>query len=461
MTIWTPALAAGRPAYLALADAIADDRKAGRLKPGDKLPPHRTLAYALGLTVGTVTRGYAEAARRGLARGEVGRGTFVADGVRPEQADAAFVRRQAFDADTLNLTITRPALGGVAAPLRAALARLADRDLDDLIDYAAPEGLPAHREAVAAALRRQGAPVTADRVIVSSGAQNALALAAAGLLRPGDRVAVDPLTYPGFKTAASLFGLVLVAVAGDGDGMSPAALAQAANQGCTAVYLMPTLHNPTTATMPAERREAIAAVAETQDLLVLEDDVYGFLADAPPVRFAELAPRRTALVGGVSKYMAPALRIGWIAPPADRVGAVANALRGLAWMASPLMAEVAAEALASGLADDMALAQRAEAAARMEIARNRLGRWLGPTPTAAMHAWLPLPEPWRTSAFMAEAEARRIAVTGAGAFAVGRADAPHAIRFGLGPSSRERLDRGLAVLADLLASPPRAGAAVV
>ena len=69
--------ARGNPLYLALAGAIAADVQTGRLKAGDRLPPHRDLADALGVTVTTVTRGYDEAERRGLIRGEVGRGTFV------------------------------------------------------------------------------------------------------------------------------------------------------------------------------------------------------------------------------------------------------------------------------------------------------------------------------------------------------------------------------------------------
>ncbi len=97
----------------------------------------------------------------------------------------------------------------------------------------------------------------------------------------------------------------------------------------------------------------------------------------------------------------------------------------------------------------------------MAVVRRTLGRWLHEAPEIAMHAWLPLPEPWRADAFVAEAEARRIAVTGAGAFAVGRGRAPHAIRFGLGAAPLDRLEEGLATLAGLLAAPPRAGAAVV
>jgi len=463
MTIWTPALAADKPAYLALADAVAKDRADGALAPGAKLPPHRDLAYRLGLTVGTVTRGYAEAARRGLVRGEVGRGTFVTDRARGPASAADFGRHDLAESGQINLTITRPVVGGFLDGLQAGLARLATQDLSQLADYGPAEGALAHRSAIADWLESRGAPMTAERVIVCSGAQNALALAAAGLFRPGDAIAVDPLTYPGFKTAANLFGLPLTPIPGDDAGMDPDALADAAaRQGVRGVYLMPNLHNPTMTTMPLDRRRALAAVAEAHDLLILEDDVYGFLHERPAQGFAGLAPDRTALIGSVSKFLAPALRVGWLAPPSARAADAASVLRGLAWMASPLTAEIAADALRSGEADRAATAQRAEATARMALVRQTLGEWLpAHAPETAMHVWLPLPEPWRADQFVAEAGARGVAIVAAGAFAVGRARAVHAIRIGLGAASRPRLAEALQVLAELLTAPPRAGAAIV
>lgn len=461
MTIWTPTLTTDRPAYLALADAIAQDRKSGRLAVGEKLPPHRELAFQLGLTVGTVTRGYQEAARRGLTRGEVGRGTFVAAAESPALIDAAFAQRQAFDAGILNLTITRPALSGAKAPMATALARLsADAALERLIDYGPPEGHSEHRAAIARWLEASGTTAHPDRIVISSGAQNALALAAAGLLRPGDVVAVDPLSYPGFKSVASLFSLRLVEVPGDADGMSPEGLAAAADAGAVAVYLMPNLHNPTMATMPLARREALAETAMAHDLLILEDDVYGFLLEdddrLPPI--SSMAPDRTATIGSVSKFISPALRVGWLMTPARTASQAANALRGMSWMASPMLSAIVADAIDSGEAARLAAAQRREAQARMAIARELLGPWLPDAPPDAMHLWLPLPEPWRADAFVAEAEAQRIAITGAGAFAVGRGRAPHAVRLGLGAATLPQLTGGIETLARLIAAPPRAAA---
>jgi DNA-binding GntR family transcriptional regulator len=92
MTIWIPDLSSHRgPRYLAIADALAIDIRSSRLSPGDRLPTHRELAYQLGVTVGTVTRAYGEAERRGLIGGEVGRGTFV----RSDLAVRASIRTNA------------------------------------------------------------------------------------------------------------------------------------------------------------------------------------------------------------------------------------------------------------------------------------------------------------------------------------------------------------------------------
>jgi len=87
MTNWTPTLASDKPRYVAIADAIAADLTGGKLKAGDRLPPQRELAWKLGVTIGTVTRAYQEASKRGLLTGEVGRGSYLRD-PRPNYAAA-------------------------------------------------------------------------------------------------------------------------------------------------------------------------------------------------------------------------------------------------------------------------------------------------------------------------------------------------------------------------------------
>ena len=108
MTMWTPDLRQRvGPRYLAIAEALADDAGGGRLRPGTRLPTHRDLADRLGVTVGTITRAYAEATRRGLVTGEVGRGTFVRAAARPVAPAAAPVA----EAGLIDLSANLPPAG--------------------------------------------------------------------------------------------------------------------------------------------------------------------------------------------------------------------------------------------------------------------------------------------------------------------------------------------------------------
>lgn len=462
MTMWLPELRGARtPLYVAIAEAVAADIAAGRLGPGARLPPQRELAWRLGVTTGTVTRAYAEARRRGLVSGEVGRGTFVNGRERPPAEH--FARQTATGAEMINLSLTRPVGDWLEPALAAALAALGHGGIGDLVSYGPVEGRPRHRAAGAHWLAERLGPVAPERVLVSSGAQNALALVATALLRPGERLVTETLTYPGIKALAHPLGLRLEGLACDRDGLLPDALDAACREGgVRLLYTMPTLHNPTGAIQPEERRRALAAVARAHDVLIVEDDVYGFLDPRPIPKLAALAPERTVFVASPSKFLPPALRIGFLAAPESLVPRLAASQRALSWMASPLTAEIVARWIEDGTAAVLAEHQREEARARVTLVRERLGAHLaGFGPEAAMHVWLPLPAPWRAGDLVEEALARRVALTAAGAFAVGRAGAPHAVRFGLGAPTRADLTRALDVISDLLARPPQPSFAVV
>ncbi|HET6779017.1 MAG TPA: PLP-dependent aminotransferase family protein, partial [Gemmatimonadales bacterium] len=221
-----------------------------------------------------------------------------------------------------------------------------------------------------------------------------------------------------------------------------------------ALFCMTNLQNPTGVTMPLSRRREIAAVAAAHDVALIEDDVNGFLltSHAPPL--AELAPAHTYYVTGTSKSLAPGLRIGYVVPPRDRLERVATTIRASTWLTSPLLAELVTEWIESGEADRMVEWKRGETALRHGVAKEILGRWLPPGPVS-FHLWLPLPEPWRTEAFVAQARARGVMVTPSQEFMIGRSTAPHAVRVCLGATlSRERLAEGLRRLAVLLEQGP-------
>ena len=466
---WSPDLA-GRPGarYRAIADALADDIAAGRVAPGTRLPTHRDLAYALKVTVGTVTRAYAEAERRGLIAGEVGRGTYV-KAARPAAAET-WPNVQAAPAatnDLVNLSVCQPGAAGVAGALPALLRELQKSPalLEPLLAYTAHGGLPDHRAAGAEWLNRQhGLDATPESVLITCGAQNGLAVACATLARPGDVILTERLTYFGLKAAVGTLGMRLEGVPIDEDGLLPDAFEAACRQSAPRMLaVVPTLHNPTTAVLPLERRHAIAAIARRHGVMILEDDVFGFLMPSAPPPFQRIAPDITVHVNSLSKSVAAGLRIGYLVAPPGLVPRLESAIRALTYVAPALMAEIASRWIRDGSADGFARQQREEAAARQRIAREILGDDPAVVaPSAGQHLWLKLPEPWRREEFVAEALRRGVAVTGADAFMVGRAAAPHAVRISLCmPAHREDLRRGLRTLAETLASPVTAGLSIV
>src|SRR6266850_6944802 len=165
VTLWTPDLTkrAG-PRYRAIADALADDVRAGRLKEGARLPTHRDLAGTLRVTVGTVSRAYAEAERRGLIRGEVGRGTFVHPGGR---GDVEFGLKSSREPSLIDLSLNFPVSEAEDRAVAKGLSALARAtDLRRLLEYLPHAGTPRQRAAGAAWIGRAGLQTEADRVIV-------------------------------------------------------------------------------------------------------------------------------------------------------------------------------------------------------------------------------------------------------------------------------------------------------
>lgn len=461
MTSWSPDLSERQgPRYIAIADQLARDLETGRLKPGDRLPTHRDLAWKLGVTVGTITRAYAEAERRGLIAGEVGRGTFIRD----RAIDAPPTPLPVPDDDFIDLARNFPVQELPNEAIARVIAEIAiSPDLPRWLSYGANLGAPPHRAAGVEWLARHGLRCTPADIAVVSGGQHGMAMAMAAVARPGDVVLTEQLTFYGMKSVATLLALRLHGVAMDEYGLMPDALEVACRQVAPkALYCIPTLQNPTAAIMPAERREAIAEICKRYGVAIVEDDIYGFLSPDGPPPLTSFAPDHGIYVTSFSKSVAPGLRLGYVkAPPAllERIG---SNLRATTWMAAPLMGEIATRLVRSGDALRLAEAQRAEAKARQAVASARLAGFEFSTHPAAFHVWLTLPEPWRREEFTAQARQRRVGVAPAEAFAVGRAPAPHAVRIGLSAArDRAQLDRALAVIADLLREPPDRGIALV
>src|SRR5258705_255864 len=270
-----------------LADTLEQAIRSGRLAPGAQLPTHRDLSKRLGVAVSTVSRAYAEAARRGLIGGDV----------------------------------------------------------------------------------------PADDVYAVSGGQTALMTIFLALARPGDTVLTEELTWPGALSVGRLTGIRLMPVAIDDEGLVPHAFEAA----CQAyrprfVYTMPTLHNPTTVTASLDRRKEIVRIARTHNVLIVEDDAYGFLVEPRATPYCQLARDITVYLTSMSKSIAPALRVGFMAVPPRLHKALRAAMRATTTMVSPILLELTSELINSGAGRETARMQTDAARQRQRLAASILGQ---------------------------------------------------------------------------------------
>jgi DNA-binding transcriptional MocR family regulator len=456
---WFPSISKkGGPLYLAIADAIAAEVAAGRFKEGARLPPQRSLAERLGIDFTTVSRAYAEAQRRGLVEGRVGQGTFV----RASRRRAAGPLPNGLVDMSMNLP-PRFEDDALAARMWQGMADLRDSGgLDLLLRYQEPGGAASDRAAGAQWLLPRLPAISAERVLVCPGAQGAL-LAVTGLLAaPGEVICVEQLAYPGFRSLAAQLRIRLVGVKMDEEGLDPDSFDEICRREAPkALYCTPTLHNPTTATMSPERRQAVAAIARRHGVPMIEDDAYGPLPREPLLPLAAFAPELTYHVAGLAKTLSPALRIAYLAVPDTRaVNRVAGAIRATSAMASPISAAVATRWIEDGTAAGVLSAIRVETAARRSLASEILPPGAAIGHPESFHLWLPLNERWTRGEFAARLRAVGIGVVMSDAFAL--ANPPEAVRLGLGAArTREELALGLQTIADLLDQSPAMSSMVV
>jgi DNA-binding transcriptional MocR family regulator len=405
--------------------------------------------------VGTVTRGYAEAERRGLTVGEVGRGTFVRSRAEPDDFGWRDAARQA-DAGVIDMSLALPWIppdGSDGRELARTLIEIGRGAPDELLSYDPATAALRHRTAAATWLGRLGHEVSADRIVVTSGAQHAMTVILATFMGTGDVLATEELTYPGLRAVARMLGIRMQAIELDGEGVVPDALDAACESSrITALYCVPTLQNPTSATMSESRRRAIAEVARRRGLIVLEDEIHASFPDEALPPIASFAPERTFLMATLSKWVAFGLRVGFVAAPASAVERLRSGVRSSLWQTAPLMTEIATRWITDGTAERMARQKLVELEERHRIAREVLGdRVVVRTSPRAMHLWIQLPEPQRSDECVAQARQRGVLIAGAEAFAVGRT-VPPAVRVSIAQvSNRDDVRRGLEMLARIFA----------
>jgi DNA-binding transcriptional MocR family regulator len=438
-----------RSRYKAIVDILAADIRTGRLTPGTRLPTHRELAKTHGVALVTASRIYAELEQMGLVSGETGRGTFVRETSLPQGHG---IDQQDVATGMIDLNFNYPSLPGQAELLRTALRQLAlSGDLESLLRYQPHGGRLHERAAVSRYLQARGLIVEPPRVLLVNGAQHGLTVTLMGLLRPGNVVAADALTYPGVKVLAESLHLEVVALPTLENGPDLDALDRLCkSRSVRAIYTMPTLHNPLGWVMPLSERERLVSIAKKHDLTIIEDAAYAYLVEAAPLPVAQLAPERTVYVSGFSKSVATGLRVGFVAAPAQLIANLERAIRATTWNTPGILTAITTAWLDDGTVARLEVEKRRDAQARQSLAATALAGIHYVSHPFSYFLWLPLTEEARADRITMALMQEQISVSTAEPFSTSP-HAPHALRLALGSVDMQSLASALQRVASVVA----------
>jgi len=442
------------PMYKQIADQLSQQIDHGDLKANQKLPTHRKLADQLQVTVGTVTRAYAEAERRGLIEARVGSGTYVTD---KQKSSWVFAESKA-SKDECNFGYNIPPQVERSDILTKAMGALSQSPtmLNQLMIYQSPNGIESHRAQVCQWLKQKGVQLNQEQLLFSSGAQHGIQMVLDAFTRAGDTLFVEKYTYPGLLSLARQKQLSVKGIEMDEEGVIPESLDAACKQNqARFIYLTPTFQNPTTAIMSPERRQAIIDVCKHHDLLIIEDDINGLLAKEIHPPLVNYAPEQVIHIGAFSKILAPGLRVGYLHAPQALYQSMVATLQNHSWMISPLLTALVCELINNGSADRVLDDIRQEVSERLEVTLNRLAPFSPIFKKDCFHIWLPIPEQWRMSDFVIAAEKQGVTVKSGELFSPPAGSISPHVRLALSsPIDQAQLMHGLTKLETLLETDP-------
>ncbi|WP_411990936.1 PLP-dependent aminotransferase family protein [Agarivorans sp. DSG3-1] len=438
-----------RPLYLEIARCIENAILKGHLAYQNKLPAHRVLAKEIGSSAVTVRQAYQELEIKALISSGVGQGTFVSFNVNLSDGIKGRTRNE------FNLSLVTPLNGPLLAPLRTQLAALAGDDLAAYCDYEDDAGNPEQLAIMHQWLQSQGVVSEQSQVIVCHGAQHALLVAVLATTQVGDRVAVERLCYPGILSVLRQTGRIPVPIDLDEQGLLVESLEkQHQQQAIRALVLVASCQNPTASVMPNQRRQQLAALVNRYAIQVIDDDIYGFLADDNIKPFYCFAPQQTVYLTSLSKCVSPSLRLGLLVVPKSERDDYINLVRTTVWLPSPLLMQLACQLITSGAVAQISQWQKRQALVRQQAAKHIFSELefvnQALVEHCAYHLWLYLPQGWTSKSFVAVMLKHRIHLSGEQHFSVEGQQRP-AVRISLmATQDIEQLKHALGLIRDVL-----------
>jgi 2-aminoadipate transaminase len=359
------------------------------------------------------------------------------------------------------------AFPGVLPDLSSEAAGALDlRRRTETLQYAPRAGLPELREWIARYMQADGAAVTADEILVTNGAKHALELICRLVIDEGDAVVVTAPTYFSAIPILRSFGVEFVEAPQDRSGLDVDALADILDRRARDrkprprfIYNVPDFHNPTGLTMPLDRRQALVALAQRHEMLIVEDSPYRkvrFEGESLPSLKSLDTDGRVLLLGTFSKLMAPGLRVGWVAAEPSLIARMAQLKTDAG--SCPLTQRIILEFCAAGHLDEhtarVQAAYRANRDRMMAALAQELPEVTHERPAGGYYLWLTLPAGVDGDELALAANAAGVTII-AGSRFFARSDAGHPtnhVRLAFSHAAHDEIDEGVRRLAYALAS---------
>lgn len=446
---WRPDLSGETgPKYRALAKMLEEDIKSGALKAGTKLPPQRELADFLDVNLSTVSKAYKLCMQKGLLSASVGNGTYVSS----DAASESILLCGKEDSHLIEMGAIVPFVTSNLKVKQYTERLMKKPDALNLFSYGAPEGTKRQREAGVMWLQKSGFYTDSAHILLAAGGQNAITAALGAFFDNNDKIGTEPMTYPGVKSAAKLFGIQLLPVQSHNQEMTEEGIRYALqNENIKGLYVIPDYQNPTAHTMSLETRKMIARLAAEENLLVIEDGINNLMEENPMPPIASFAPENVVYISSLSKTISPGLRTAFIHVPDRLHEKLVAALYSMNIAISPLLATVSAALIEDGAADEIMAQRKRGIAERNLIVNEMLNGYVMPSGLTAPLRYIQLPEHFTGKSFEICARQAGVEVCGAERFAVGNKPAEKTVRISVTtPPTTEILAEGVKRLREIL-----------
>jgi DNA-binding transcriptional MocR family regulator len=474
-----------RPMYLQIKEALRSEIVSGKFPAGACLPSSRQLAEELGVSRITVTNAFAELEADGLVQGDARRGVFVLplwEKTMPSvpatvKLTPAWQQSLGTDADLekeyARLILMRLARGGSTIPFNAlrhdldalptsefrhALSEVLRDEGGAALDYTENEGYLPLRQTLAQYLQRLGIRTDAGDILITSGGQQAIALLAQALVRPGDKVVVENPTYPNALTAFRVRHARLIGVPVDSDGMCIDILQQIIKkESPSLIYTVPTFHNPTGAVMSATRRRELVTLAHDYKVPVVEDDYMReirFGSPIPPPVAAFDRHGDVIHIGTFSKSLMPSLRLGYIVARGDLMRRLVVLKRSMDISSSSLIQRALYRYLASGAVQKhwkrvSRLCRRRQMTLLASLKKHFPAQARWSEVEGGYATWVSLPQGISVRKLLDESIKLGVDFAPGEIFFVEPADQPF-LRLGFAPVKEAQIERGVKILGELI-----------